>query len=115
MTCSTPSCFGRFLARYLSIATEELTMSNSDQERDDRLASCSRRAFLQRTSLLGGMIALGGGSYLYNPNGSFAADPIKVGIATDLTGPISLGGIPNANVAKMVVDEINASGGVIGR
>ena len=62
-----------------------------------------------------GMIALGGGSYLYNPKGAWAADPIKVGIATDLTGPISWGGIPNSNVAKMVIDEINASGGLLGR
>ena len=74
-------------------------------------AACSSSA----PSLLGGMIALGGGSYLYNPRGSWAADPIKVGIATDLTGPISWGGIPNANVAKMVIDDMNAKGGLLGR
>src|SRR5215813_9420656 len=80
-----------------------------------RLQSHSRRLFIQRASLLGGMIALGGGGYLLNPRGSWAADPIKVGIATDLTGPISWGGIPNANVAKMVVDDMNATGGLLGR
>jgi hypothetical protein len=78
-----------------------------NDERRIRPLSASRRLFLQRTSLLTGMIALGGGSYLYNPKGAWAADPIKVGIATDLTGAISWGGIPNSQVAKMVIDEMN--------
>ena len=90
-------------------------MSRSEYEVKQRLQSYSRRVFLQRAGLLGGMLALGGGSYLYNPRGTWAADPIKVGIATDLTGPISWGGIPNANVAKMVIDDMNASGGLLGR
>ena len=86
-----------------------------DQDIKQRLQSYSRRLFLQRTGLLTGMVALGGGSYLLHPKGAWAADPIKVGIATDLTGPISWGGIPNANVAKMVIEEINAAGGINGR
>lgn len=88
-------------------------MKNDDRGR--RPLSASRRLFLQRTSLLTGMIALGGGSYLYNPKGVWAADPIKVGIATDLTGAISWGGIPNSQVAKMTIDQINNSGGLLGR
>ena len=32
----------------------------------------------------------------------------------DQTGPLSFMGIANANVAKMVVDEINAGGGLLG-
>jgi len=88
-------------------------MKNDD--RSSRPLSASRRRFLQRTSLLTGTIALGGGSYLYNPKGVWAADPIKVGIATDLTGAISWGGIPNSQVAKMVIDQINQSGGLLGR
>lgn len=80
-----------------------------------KLQSYSRRLFLERASLLSGMVALGGGSYLLNPKGTWAADPIKVGIATDLTGPISWGGIPNSNIAKMVIDDLNASGGLLGR
>jgi len=80
-----------------------------------KLQSYARRLFLRRASLLSGMVALGGGSYLLNPKGAWAADPIKVGIATDLTGPISWGGIPNSNVAKMVIDDWNASGGILGR
>jgi ABC-type branched-subunit amino acid transport system substrate-binding protein len=41
--------------------------------------------------------------------------PIKVGVITDQTGPLSFMGIANANVARMVIDEINARGGVLGR
>lgn len=40
---------------------------------------------------------------------------IKVGVITDLTGPLSFMGLANANVAKMVVDDINARGGLLGR
>src|SRR3954453_18163998 len=42
-------------------------------------------------------------------------DPIKVGVITDQTGPLSFMGIANANVARMVVDDINARGGLLGR
>jgi branched-chain amino acid transport system substrate-binding protein len=84
-------------------------------DRNHRPPSASRRLFLQRASLLSSMIALGGGSYLLNPKGAWAANPIKVGIATDLTGPISWGGIPNSQVAKMAIEQINKSGGLLGR
>jgi len=40
---------------------------------------------------------------------------IKVGVIADQTGPLSFVGIANANVAKMVIDEINAEGGLLGR
>src|SRR5262249_14717534 len=43
------------------------------------------------------------------------AQPIKVGVITDLTGPLSFMGIANANVARMVIDDINANGGLLGR
>lgn len=42
-------------------------------------------------------------------------DPLKIGVITDLTGPLSFMGIANANVADMVVDDLNASGGLLGR
>src|SRR3954447_26318660 len=41
--------------------------------------------------------------------------PIKVGVITDQTGPLSFMGIANANVARMVIDDINADGGLLGR
>jgi branched-chain amino acid transport system substrate-binding protein len=41
--------------------------------------------------------------------------PIKVGVITDMTGPLSVIGLANANVARMVVGDINAKGGLLGR
>jgi ABC-type branched-subunit amino acid transport system substrate-binding protein len=41
--------------------------------------------------------------------------PIKVGVITDQTGPLAVMGIANANVARMVIAEINANGGLLGR
>ena len=41
--------------------------------------------------------------------------PIKVGVIADQTGPLSFVGLANANVAKMVVGDINAKGGLLGR
>jgi len=41
--------------------------------------------------------------------------PIKVGVIADQTGPLSFVGLANGNVAKMVVDDINAKGGLLGR
>jgi len=46
---------------------------------------------------------------------SASARRIKVGVITDQTGALSFMGIANANVAKMVTDDINASGGLLGR
>jgi ABC-type branched-subunit amino acid transport system substrate-binding protein len=40
---------------------------------------------------------------------------IRVGVITDQTGPLSFMGIANANVARMVIDDINAQGGLLGR
>jgi len=61
-------------------------------------------------------IATGVGSWVVRPDWANAAsDPIKVGIATDLTGPIGYAGNADANVAKMVIKEINDAGGLLGR
>src|SRR6202162_4552325 len=40
---------------------------------------------------------------------------IKVGVITDQTGALSFLGVANANVAKMVINDINAKGGLLGR
>jgi ABC-type branched-subunit amino acid transport system substrate-binding protein len=48
-------------------------------------------------------------------NAASSGRPIKVGVITDQTGPLSFIGIANANVARMVIDEINAKGGLLGR
>jgi ABC-type branched-subunit amino acid transport system substrate-binding protein len=44
-----------------------------------------------------------------------AGDRIKVGVITDQTGPLSVIGLANANVARMVIGDINAKGGLLGR
>src|SRR5437763_1629902 len=41
--------------------------------------------------------------------------PARVGLITDQTGALSFMGIANANVAKMVIDDINTCGGLLGR
>jgi urea transport system substrate-binding protein len=76
----------------------------------------SRRRFLASAAWMSGAIATGIGSWVIRPNwANAAAGPIKIGIGTDLTGAIGYAGNANANVAKMVVKDINAGGGVIGR
>ena len=41
--------------------------------------------------------------------------PIRVGVITDQTGAMSFCGVANANVARMVINDINAKGGLLGR
>ena len=48
-------------------------------------------------------------------NGAMTNATIKVGMIAEQTGALSFMGIADANVAKMVVDEINADGGLLGR
>ena len=43
------------------------------------------------------------------------ANPIKIGLIAELTGPLSFMGIANANITSMLVDDLNASGGLLGR
>jgi branched-chain amino acid transport system substrate-binding protein len=40
---------------------------------------------------------------------------IKLGVIADQTGALSFMGVANANVARMVIDDINERGGLIGR
>jgi branched-chain amino acid transport system substrate-binding protein len=41
--------------------------------------------------------------------------PARVGLVTDQTGALSFMGIANVNLTKMVVDDINSRGGLLGR
>src|SRR3954449_2409298 len=45
----------------------------------------------------------------------YRGDPIKVGLIADQTGPLSFVGAANANVARMVIGDLNARGGLLGR
>jgi branched-chain amino acid transport system substrate-binding protein len=87
-------------------------------EQPKRFASAdeiSRRRFLGRAAWAAGAMAGGAGSWIIPAPRSWAAEPIKVGIATDLTGAIGLLGNANLNVAKLCADLINKGGGLLGR
>ena len=75
-----------------------------------------RRRFMQSAAWTSGAVATGASSWVLQPGwANAAAAPIKVGIATDLTGAMGYAGNANANVAKMVSEEINNTGGLLGR
>ena len=88
-----------------------------DKESADRGAApiMNRRRLLQSAAWAGGAIATGVGSWVIQPSWASAAEPIKVGIAIDLTGAMAYAGNANANVAKMVVKDINNAGGILGQ
>jgi ABC-type branched-subunit amino acid transport system substrate-binding protein len=65
-------------------------------------------------SVAGGLLA-GCGSDDSSGGGSADEGPIKIGALTDLTGAFGIVGKANQAIAKFTVDEINASGGVLGR
>ena len=47
--------------------------------------------------------------------GNSSDRPIKVGVIAEQTGPLSFVGLANANVVRMVIGDINAKGGLLGR
>ncbi|SHH75612.1 ABC transporter substrate-binding protein [Pollutimonas bauzanensis] len=49
------------------------------------------------------------------PQFAQAADPIKIGMVAESTGPNAEAGVYQSNGAKMAVEEINKAGGVLGR
>jgi urea transport system substrate-binding protein len=77
------------------------------------MKNLSRREFMS----LGGAAALAGlstaGSLL--PEVASAAEPIKLGLLHSLTGTIAIAEAAMVDAEKMAIDEINASGGVLGR
>jgi urea transport system substrate-binding protein len=81
----------------------------------DSAARISRRRFLNSAAWTAGAVATGAGSWVIPASPSWAANPIKIGIATDLTGAIGLAGNSDLNVAKLCADLINKSGGLLGR
>src|SRR5215468_1286166 len=75
-----------------------------------------RRRFLQSAAWMSGAVATGVSSWVFQAGWANAAKgPIKIGIATDLTGAIGMAGHANANVAKMVMKDVNNAGGIFGR
>jgi len=77
----------------------------------------SRRGFLRGAGALTAAGWVGGlaGGWVLRPGWGHAAGPIKMGIATDITGPIAGAGNADWQVAQFTVEEINRSGGVNGQ
>lgn len=76
----------------------------------------TRRSFLGGTSALAaaGWMTAGTG-WVLRPDWAHAAGPIKMGIATDITGAIAPSGNANWQAAQLAVSQINAAGGILGR
>ena len=76
--------------------------------------SIDRRGFLGGAGALAaaGWIAGMSGGWVLRPRMAHGAGPIKMGIATDITGPIAAAGIPNWQAAQLAVEQINAVGGI---
>ncbi|MFI0846519.1 substrate-binding protein [Mesorhizobium sp. IMUNJ 23232] len=76
----------------------------------------NRRRFLHNLAFASTAIATGPGSWVIRPDWANAAEgSIKIGVATDLTGSLAFNGNTDANVARMLVKEINDAGGLLGR
>jgi branched-chain amino acid transport system substrate-binding protein len=60
------------------------------------------------------MAVLLGGALLHG-SAAFASEPIRIGAIFSVTGPASFLGEPERNTAKMMEDEINKAGGLLGR
>ena len=77
----------------------------------------ARRRFLTGSSALAasGWVAGVAGGWLLKPDFAHAAGPIKMGIATDITGAIAPSGNANWQVAQFAVEQINKGGGILGQ
>lgn len=71
----------------------------------------SRRAALRGAAAAGMGVA---GAH-FAPDAAPAANAIPVGSILDATGPINIYGVPMIDATRFAVDDINASGGVLGR
>jgi len=75
-----------------------------------------RRGFLRGLRAgMGTWVAVGTGAWVLRPSWAHAAGPIKIGIATDITGAIGYAGNSCWQTAQLVAEEINAAGGIVGR
>jgi len=63
-------------------------------------------------AMMGTLVACGDDS---SSDSGGSKDPIKIGVAADLTGPFTIYGTSMQRSAEIAVDEINAAGGVLGR
>ena len=93
-------------------------MSQSKRDSDSiARAPRSRRGFLFGASALAaaGWTTGGPGNWFLPAAWGQGRNAIKMGIATDITGPIAPSGNSNWQVAQLAVEQINAAGGMAGR
>ena len=75
----------------------------------------NRRSFLQGSAMFVGAALSGAGTLMFRPSFATAAEPVKVGVALDMTGGLGAVGLAGINTAKMIVQEFNDAGGILGR
>jgi ABC-type branched-subunit amino acid transport system substrate-binding protein len=77
----------------------------------------TRRGLLTGASALtaAGWVASFTGGWVLRPRWGHAEGPIKMGIATDITGALAPSGNANWQVAQLAVEQINDGGGILGR
>src|SRR3954463_13912292 len=83
----------------------------------DQARGITRRHFLNGASALtaAGWVAGFTGGWVLRPRWAHAAGPIKMGIATDITGPLASFGNSAWQVVQFTVEQINVTGGILGR
>ena len=72
----------------------------------------SRRVFTRTIAGAAGVASMGP---FFWPRGALAADTIKVGAIYDLSGPLQVFGQNQWRCARMAIDQINESGGLLGK
>jgi len=77
------------------------------------MSNINRRRFLQVSSSLAATSVVSGVALW--PKIGFAADTVKLGLLHSLTGTIAIAEAALVEAEKMAIDEINATGGVLGR
>src|SRR6266498_3198430 len=87
----------------------------TDRSHRTNQGGLGRRRLMGASALTAAGWIAGGGGWMLAPKRAHAADPIKMGIATDITGAIAPGGNANWQVAQFTVEQINKSGGIAGR
>ncbi|HRT08564.1 MAG TPA: ABC transporter substrate-binding protein, partial [Candidatus Paceibacterota bacterium] len=69
-----------------------------------------------KPSLLISAVVVGTALFLAGPaRGAADSGPVKIGAIFSVTGPAAFLGAPEAKTARMLIDQINAAGGVNGR
>src|SRR5215217_1821149 len=87
----------------------------TDQSNRTNQGGLGRRRLMGASALTAAGWIAGGGGWMLAPRRAHAADPIKMGIATDITGAIAPSGNANWQVAQFTVEQINKAGGIAGR